>query len=207
LERGRVFNSSGDAEQAWPLFEQAFTLATQLREDFYAVDALHMLAILASPAQSLALNQQAIELAESSHEERAQNWLGSLYNNTGWAYHDQGDFDAALEAFAKADIWQRSKGRVNEARIASWCVARTLRSLGRIEEALSRQMALKEEFEISAESDGYVYEEIGECMLLLNRSEDARPYFLKAYELLAADVWLLEKEPERLMRLRELGAA
>ena len=205
LERGRVFNSSGKQEQARPLFTEALEVAKQLNEDFYAVDALHMLAIIAPPEQSLTLNLQAIQVAESSQQDKARNWLGSLYNNTGWSYHDLGDYTSALKIFEKAETWQRSKGRVNETRIASWCVARTLRSLGRIEEALARQMALKEEFESSGESDGYVYEEIAECLLALNRPDEARPFFLKAYELLLQDTWLVQNEPERLVRLKELG--
>jgi tetratricopeptide (TPR) repeat protein len=206
LERGRVFNSSGNVEEARPLFEQALDLATRLSEDFYAVDALHMLAIIAPPAQSLTLNQQAIKLAESSREERARNWLGSLYNNTGWSYHDMGEYSSALEIFEKAEAWQRSKGRVNETRIVAWCVARTLRSLGRTEEALSRQMVLKDEFDSTGENDGYVFEEIGECLLALNRLEEAHPYFLKAHDRLIQDPWLVEKEPDRLARLKKLGS-
>jgi tetratricopeptide (TPR) repeat protein len=205
LERGRAFNSSGQPEQARPLFEEAFELAEQIAEDSYAVDALHMLAIVASPAQSLTLNLRAIQLAESSKQERARNWLGSLYNNTGWSYHDSGDYASALEIFEKAEGWQRSMGRVNETRIATWCVARTLRSLERTEEALSKQMALKDEFEPAGESDGYVFEEIGECLLALDRAEEARPYFSKAYGMLSEDAWLAEQEPERLARLKELG--
>ena len=135
LERGRVFNSSGERDHARPLFEQAFEMAKGVSEDFYAVDALHMLAIIAPSGQSLELNRQAIALAESSGEERARNWLGSLYNNTGWAYHDLGDYTSALEIFEKAEAWRRAKGQASETRIAEWCVARTLRSLGRIEEA------------------------------------------------------------------------
>jgi tetratricopeptide (TPR) repeat protein len=205
LERGRVFNSSGQPEQARPFFEQAWEQSGQISEDFYALDALHVLAIIAPPDQSLALNLQAVKMAESAHEERAGNWLGSLYNNTGWSYHGKGDFTSALEFFEKAEAWQRLKGRVNETRIAAWCVARTLRSLNRIEEALSRQMALKDEFESAAGSDGYVFEEIGECLLALNRPEEARPYFSQAYEILAQDIWLAEQESERLARLKELG--
>lgn len=205
LERGRAFHSAGDATRARALFEQAWDLARQLHEDFYVVDALHMLAVVASPEQSLILNRQAIAFAESSKAQKARNWLGSLYNNTGWAYHDLGDYASALELFQKAEAWQRSNGRVNETRVAAWCVARTLRSIGRIEEALSRQLALKEEFESKEESDGYVFEEIGECLVLLSRSEEARPYFLKAYELLVQDPWLVEKEPDRLARLKELS--
>jgi tetratricopeptide (TPR) repeat protein len=204
LERGRVFNSSSDAGRARPFFEQAFEMAKPLQEDFYAVDALHMLAIV-RPEQGIALNRQAIELAESSGQERARDWLGSLYNNLGWSYHDTGDYDSALNIFEEAETWQRAKGRVNEARIASWCVARALRSLGRIEEALSKQMELKDELESVGASDGYVFEEIGECLLALNRGEEARPYFMKAHDLLSQDPWLIEKEPERLARLNILS--
>ena len=97
------------------------------------------------------------------------------------------------------------KRRVDEMRIAAWCVARTLRSLNRVEEALSRQMALKDEFESAAGGDGYVFEEIGECLLDLNRPEEARSYFSQAYESLAQDIRLTEREPERLARMKELG--
>ena len=120
----------------------------RLGEDFYAVDAIHMLAIIAEPASALTLNLQAIQLAESSGQEKARNWLGSLYNNMGWTYHDMGEYESALKIFEKAEAFRRSKGSVNEIRIAIWCVARTLRSLNRVEEALSKQMALNAEFDI-----------------------------------------------------------
>jgi tetratricopeptide (TPR) repeat protein len=205
LERGRAFNSSGSADQARPLFEQAEEMATQLSDDFYAVDAVHMLAILADPPQSLALNLRAIKLAESSGQEKTRNWLGSLYNNTGWAYHDLGDYESALEMFQKAEAWHESKGRVNERRIAKWTVARTLRSMNRVEEALSRQMELEKECKSANEKDGYVLEEIGECLLALNRMEQAQPYFAEAYQLLSQDASLTAQEPARLGRLRQLG--
>lgn len=205
LERGRVFNSSGKADEARPFFEQAWKLAERLEEDFYAVDAVHMLAIVAPPEESLSLNRQAIELAESSQQEKARNWLGSLYNNTGWSYHDMRDYVSALEIFEKAEAWRRSKGDVKETRIASWCVARTLRSLGRVDEALKRQMDLFHELDAAGENDGYVSEEIAECLFGLNRLEEARPHFREAYETLSQDAWLAEQEPERLARLKRLA--
>jgi tetratricopeptide (TPR) repeat protein len=177
LERGRVFNSSDHADESHPLFEAALGMAKGLDEDFYAVDAIHMLAIIAPPASSLDLNLQAIQLAESSEQEKARDWLGSLYNNTGWSYHDMGNYESALEIFKKGEAFQRSKGRVPEMRIAVWTVARTLRSLKRFEEALSRQMKLKEEFDIAGETDGYVFEEICECLRALDRHDEAKPYF------------------------------
>lgn len=205
LERGRLFNSFGDPGQARPCFEQALELATQLNEDFYTVDALHMLAIIAPPDQALTLNRRAIKRAESSADARARNWLGSLYNNLGWAYHDTGDYPSALEAFEKAETYRRAKGSAPEIRVARWCVARALRSLDRVEEALSKQMALKAEFESAGESDGFVFEEIAECLLTLKRSEEARSYFAKAYEALSQDASFTEQEPTRLARLKKLG--
>ena len=206
LERGRVFNSSGKSEQARPYFEQALDLARQLSEDFYAVDAIHMLALVAPPEESLALNVEAINMAEASSQEKAQNWLGSLYNNTGWSYHDLGEYAAALEIFEKGEAWQRAKGRVSQARIATWTVGRALRSLNRVEEALSKQLALKDEMDAAGdEEDGYLSEEIGECLLALNRPKEARPYFARSYTVLSQDSWLVEHEPDRLNRLKELG--
>jgi tetratricopeptide (TPR) repeat protein len=205
LERGRALNSSGNPDEARSFFEQALDMAKDLSEDFYAVDALHMLAIIAPPDSSLDLNLRAIQLAESSEQEKARNWLGSLYNNTGWSYHDLGDFDSALDMFQKAEAARRSQGRVNEIRIAVWAVARALRSLRCFEEALSKQLTLKEEYEAAGESDSYVCEEIGECYLALDRAEEAQPYFAKAHEILSQDAGLAEREPARLERLKELG--
>ena len=205
LERGRTLNSSGRPDEARPLFEEALNMAKELSEDFYAVDALHMLAIVAPPASGLDLNLRAIQMAESSSQAKARSWLGSLYNNTGWSYHELGKYDSALEMFERAEAARREQGRVNEIRIAEWCVARALRSLNRAEEALSKQMTLKEEFEGDGENDGYVYEEIGECLAMMDRADEARPYFARAHEVLSQDSVLTEKEPERIARLRTLG--
>ena len=94
---------------------------------------------------------------------------------------------------------------MSQSRIATWTVARTLRSLNRVEEALSKQLALKEELDSAGEEDGYASEEIGECLLLLNRAAEAGPYFAKAYDILSQDEWLADHEPARLARLKELS--
>src|SRR5216117_4228806 len=86
LERGRVYNSSGGVEDAKRLFLQAFDLAVKSKEDFYAVDAAHMVAIVESPENQLEWTLKALDLAENSLDERARNWKGSLCNNIGWTY-------------------------------------------------------------------------------------------------------------------------
>ncbi len=205
LERGRVFNSSGTPDEARPFFEQALIMAQELNEDFYAVDAAHMLAIVADLASSLDWNLRAIQMAESSADEKARGWLGSLYNNTGWSYHDMGEYELALKIFEKAESYFSAKGSADKLRIAKWTVARCLRSMSRIDEALSKQLALKAEFDSIGGSDGYVEEEIGECLLELKREEESKPYFAKAYELLSQDEWMMENETEKMKRMKELG--
>jgi tetratricopeptide (TPR) repeat protein len=198
LERGRLFNSAGDKERARPLFEQAWELANRAGEMGYAVDAAHMLGILDAP--DLTWNLKALEVAESSSDERARRWRASLYNNIGWSYHDRGDYEAALAAFGKALRLREEQDQPDATRIARWAVARALRSLGRYEEALSiqRQLAL-------LEHDGYVDEELGELLLALGRAAESKPHFAHAYAELSLDEWLAEHEPERLERLRVLG--
>jgi tetratricopeptide (TPR) repeat protein len=205
LERGRVFNSSGQKEKASALFREAYDLALAYSEDFYAVDAAHMLGISEPPEHQLNWSLKALELAERSSDPRAQKWRGALYNNIGWSYHDQGDYQTALELFQRALEWRQAQGQARETRIARWCVARTLRSVNRLAEALQVQEELLTECERLGEPDGYVYEELGEILLALQHAEAARPHFARAYDLLSQDPWLAANEPGRLERLRTLG--
>ena len=73
LERGRVFNSSGRKPEASAQFLEAWQAASAAGEDFYAVDAAHMLAISEPPAEQLAWNQRAIAAAEASSQPRARH--------------------------------------------------------------------------------------------------------------------------------------
>lgn len=205
LERGRALNSSGQAERARPLFLEAWELGRAHGEDFHAIDAAHMVAIVAPPEESTAWNLKALELAEQTPDMRAKKWLGSLYNNMGWTAHEQGDYEEALRLFEKALTAQEAQGDAKLIRVARWCVARALRSLGRVEEALEMQRGLLRDYAGVGETDGYIFEELGECLLALKREEEAQPFFARAYEELAKDAWLVEREAGRLERLRELG--
>lgn len=205
LERGRAFNSANRREEARPYFLQAWELARALGQDFFAVDAAHMMAIVEPPERQLDWLEQAMRAAEASTDSNARGWLGSLYNNAGWTYHELGRYDEALATFQQGLAWQRDAGKEREARIASWTVARTLRSLGRYEESLSMQLANRTRLEENGEPVGYVEEEIGECLLALGRDEEARPHFALAYAILRNDIWLKRDEPERLNRLALLG--
>ena len=206
LERGRVLNSSGKPDMALPLFTQAWETARAADEDFHAVDAAHMVAIVEpDSAKQLEWNHRALALAVQTTDERAKKWPASLYNNIGWTYHDAGEYAQALEHFEQALEWRRKQGNVSQIRIAEWSVARSLRSLGRLDEAMAKQQDLLHQHEQAGTRDGYVLEELAECLYALNRQGEAKPYFAQAYAELSQDDWLVANESTRLERLKTLS--
>jgi tetratricopeptide (TPR) repeat protein len=199
LERGRAFNSDKQPEKALLLFSEASALAQKLGADFFVVDVLHMLGIAAPPQARMDWNLKAIEFAESSSDERAKGWLASLYNNIGWALFDEKRYEEAMGFFEKAIPLLEKKGDAETLRIAKWSVAKVLRVMGRVDNALEMQLA-------DANPDGFTYEEIGECLLALGRSEEAKGYFSKAYEILKEIDWVAE-DPARMSRIKKLADA
>ncbi|HAX48711.1 MAG TPA: hypothetical protein PK605_10480 [Ignavibacteria bacterium] len=206
LERGRTYNSSKEYGKARELFMAAYMQADKYGEDNLAIDAVHMLGIVDKGEESLKWNELAIQMAEETKDEKAKGWLGSLYNNTGWTYHVMGEYDKAMVLFEKQVQFYTAKNSKPTLAIAKWCVGKCLRSMKKTEEAFAAQMELKEWMEKEGlERDAYNSEEIGECLFVLGKKEEAKPYFKRAYEVLSKDIWLSENEKDRLLRLKELG--
>lgn len=204
LERGRLLNSARTADRGQALFQEAWQLALAAKVDFYAIDAAHMLGIVAETAdEQLAWNLKALQVAMSTQHARSRRWLGALYNNIGWTYHDNEQYEQALAMFEKARDYYDRLLDVPRCQIARWTIGRTYRSLGRVAEALAVQETLLAEYEAD-EAAGYTLEEMGECLWLLGRTAEAQPYFGRAYAVLAQDPWLAAHEPARLQRLQEL---
>ncbi|MBS1517149.1 MAG: hypothetical protein JSS91_03600 [Bacteroidetes bacterium] len=206
LERGRVFNSSKQKDKSRDLFLKAYEIAKSTGEDFYAVDAAHMMGIIEPGEESLKWNETAMKDAESSESDSAKGWLGSLYNNTGWTYFDMKDYEKALELFLKCRQWHEERKKGLTLAIAKWSVAKTLRMMGKTDESLDIQLALLKDIEDGkAVSDGYVYEELMELYLIKNEKEKAAEYAGKSYELLSKDIWVAENEKDKLERLKKIS--
>ena len=204
LERGRVLNTGGHPEQARPLFLAAYERAKRAHEIGLAIDAAHMLGIVDRREEALRWDQQALDMAEHAVEERDRHWIGSLTNNMGWAYFDDGNYGRALASFQRCEAYHVLHRNQNEVEIARWSMARTMRAMRRYDEALALQLLVarsREEHHLAP--DGEVFEEIGEDMLALDRANEARPYFQRAVKLLATDP---DIDPRRLKRLQELAA-
>jgi tetratricopeptide (TPR) repeat protein len=205
LERGRAFRSAKQPEKAQPLFLKAWDLARSKGLDGYAGDAGHMLAITETGQAAIDWSERTIAFVEASRDPAAKRWLGTLSYNLGWTYHDKGEFEKALVCFRRDLAFRLERKAVAEARYSKWSVGRTLRSLGRIDDALVTQRELEREYEALPEKDGYVFEEIAEILTLQKKDADAKPYFAKAYARLKDRAEAENIDAQRLERLRTLG--
>jgi tetratricopeptide (TPR) repeat protein len=202
LERGRTCNSAGHTGEALALFLKAYVRAYRAEEDFYAVDALHMLGIAAELDDAIEWNELAMTMAERSDDDRARGWLGSLCQNQGYAYLQRGELDAARSCFDRMLAFAEARGCQEDERIARWFIGRVLRGQGRAEEALAIQQVLLEAHAAAeTEDEGFIAEEIGECLWALGRRDEARGHLATAHEKLSRMAWLVRQEPDRVSRL------
>jgi len=202
LELGRIRRSSGDAHGALPLFEAALEAALEAGEHYLAADAAHM-AALAAPDRNgfLAWTRCGVDVAESS--DAGRYWLAPLLNNLGWELFEAGEHAQALEAFERALAErERDPERPQEIAIARYAVAKTLRVLGRTDEAL-RHM---ERAVAADEADCWFQEELSETYAALGRTE-AAAHATRALELLATADPAFESDDARRIRLQELADA
>jgi tetratricopeptide (TPR) repeat protein len=205
LERGRLRRSSGDPAAALPLFESAFAEALGADQDFVAVDAAHM-AALAAPNRDglLAWTQRGIDLAEERDD--ASYWLGPLLNNLGWEYYEEGDFALALDAFERA-LLARERDPANAAamEIARYAVGKTLRALGRTDDAIPLLERTVDWAEREGSPDGWFHEELAEEYAAVGRLEDARVHARRALALLETDDSSFVEDDARRTRLEALA--
>lgn len=206
LERGRAFNSAGRKEEARPLFVEAFDIAKEASEDFLAVDAAHMVAIVdAGKEEANTWAAKGLELARASQDKKARGWVGPITNNLGWDAFDAKNYEEALGYFEESQKSFIEREEPARARIARWSMARVWRAQGKLDEALNAQLQMLKEHEEAGTNDAYVHEELAELYLLRGEAAEAKPHFARAFELLSEDQWFVKNEAKRLARMKELS--
>jgi tetratricopeptide (TPR) repeat protein len=200
IERGRLLRSSGDEAAAAPLFETAFERALEASDGFLAGDAAHMAALVGDAESWTA---RGVEFARRCDDPGARYWVCPLLNNIGWSRFESDDFVGALAAFEEAlQVRSAEPERPYARELARYAVGKTLRALGRLDEATSQlEIAI-------AWSDGagidtpYFYEELAECYAATGQPDAARAQARRVLELLNEDA----ESSERVERLRALAA-
>ena len=211
LERGRVFQQAGNIPEARAYFEQSFQFSEKHKFDYHTINAAHMIAIVAEKTEEkIQWNQLALNLATSTKDTRARDWLGPLSNNLARNYLEEKQFEKALAMFQKSLEYREKEGHASNIRIAKWSIAHTLRLLGLLDDALAIQHELLKEYAAMTKSGnfdmpavmfkvarGWVYEEIAEIY-----NAKARIFASLAYDDLSNE--LIYTTTERLERLKHM---
>ena len=133
---------------------RALDEARAARLDNLAIDAIHMFAFIdTAPAEQLEWGRQALAVVEASTQPAAKRWEASIRNNIGYALHQLGRYEEALQQFRLA-LELRERGTDADAtRAAHWMIAWTLRAMGKAEEALQIQLRLEREADAAGRPD------------------------------------------------------
>lgn len=213
LERGRVFQQADDIIKAKLSFIESYELSAKNQFDYHTINAAHMIAIVEDKVEDkIRWNQLALKLAQTTKEQRASLWLGSLYNNLGQNHLEARNFEEALVTFQEALIIREKEAYAPNIRVAKWAIARALRFLDRLKEAEAILFLLLEEYDALSDIGhldlpvemfkllrGYVYEELAE--LSQTKSQD---YAKLAYDDLYEDGMFRKTEVNRLERLKQM---
>jgi tetratricopeptide (TPR) repeat protein len=205
IERGRLHILEKTPYPARKLFSEAWTLAINSGEDYFAVEIAQLLATTEPQKVQQEWIMRAIKIAEESPLQKTKLWLGGLYTNLGWKFYDLREYEMALGSFQTALRHHKATGTAREAFVSQWSIGKVLRALGRTEEALAIQKGLLSELGIGGARDGRLYEELAECLQVLQRTTEAQIYFELAYRELSNDEWITDNQPLKLKRLKDLG--
>ena len=207
LERGRIRRSNGDRDAARPLFETAYDGALAAEQYFLAADAAHMVALVASDREGFfAWTRRGLEVAET--HETASTWAGPLLNNLGWELYEAKEYEEALDAFERAlVVREREPDKPGPIEIARYAVGKTLRALGRSDEAIPLLERAVAWAEAQGTPDGWFHEELAEEYAAVGRAEDAREQARLAIPLLEADDPSFDADDVRRPRLEALAAS
>jgi tetratricopeptide (TPR) repeat protein len=156
------------ARQAW---EMSLALARQHRLDGLAVDAIHMFAFIdTAPADQLRWGEQALAVVLASQQPAAQRWEASVRHNIGHALFQLDRHAEALAQFEQALVLRERGSNADATHVARWMVARQLRLLNRLPEALAGQQRLARE---AALPDPYVFDELALLHRALGQADEA----------------------------------
>jgi tetratricopeptide (TPR) repeat protein len=149
-------------ETARSAYLQALAVARQAGLDGLAIDAVHMMAFVDdAPAQQQRWNEQALQMVLASTQPAGRQWEASIRNNLAMSLHTQGRHAEALPHYERAlALREAAQASPRQQYVARWLVARGLRLVGRLDEALAQQTRLEGQMHIVGDPDPFVLEEL-----------------------------------------------
>ncbi len=130
---GRFAWKAGNIQVARETFEQMFDYCSAKALWGRAVDAAHMVAIVAeSREDQIKWSHIGIEMAETHNSNR---WLGPLWNNLAGVYYDNKQYDSCLACYHKARDYHWQFSGETEKLFADYHVGLVYRLKGEFENA------------------------------------------------------------------------
>lgn len=205
IGRGHLHILEKTPSQARAFFSEAWSLATESGEDYFAVEIAQLMAVSEPAKSQREWISRAIQIAEKSQLPKTKACLCALYSSLGWKHFEMRQFENSLESFKTALESAKSVGSELEAFTAQWSIGKVLRAMSRFEEALAIQKKLVDGLGIGGRKNGRLYEEMAECLHALKRVDEAQMYFELAYRELSSDEWISDNQPVQLKRMKDLG--
>jgi tetratricopeptide (TPR) repeat protein len=196
IELGRIEREEGHAVEALSCFQRSFELATEASDEYLAVDAAHMIAIVAPQETQIERGHFALSLARKASDEKTRGWIGSIVNNLGYTYMELGQPHDAVNCFREALSIRLSQKEETPIRLGRYALGSALRATGEINEAIQ----VLSEALATGGSIGFIEEELAECLSSIGKTIESKPLFRAAYDKLGAG-GLGERDPERLAQL------
>lgn len=179
---GRFDWKAGNLKTAKDTFEQMFEYCVAHSLWGRAVDAAHMVAIVAENIdEQIKWTHQGIQMAEAHG---SNQWLGPLWNNLGGIYHDNKQFALALESYLKARQYHWQYSGESSKLFADYHVGMTYRLTGQLETAakwLRPVLAWAERIE-NHSAIGQCCEDLGEIEIAQGKKEAGLQLLKRARE-------------------------
>lgn len=143
-------------------FLRALAVAREGALDGLAIDAVHMMVFVDdAPTEQLRWNQQALAMVLASTQPAGRNWEASIRNNLANSLHLLGGHAEALPHYERAlALREAAQASPRQQYVARWLVARGLRLVGRLDEALAQQTRLEGQMHLVGDPDPFVLEEL-----------------------------------------------
>ncbi len=125
--RGRFEWTAKDSVATTATFRELFDYCEASGLYKRAVDATHMMALVAPRAERFEWARNGIAMAEAGE---LTGWLGPLWNNMGWDHVDAGEYAEGLAALEQARVYHYESGQQLSKLIADYSVAHIKRLMG-----------------------------------------------------------------------------
>ncbi|MCA8936785.1 MAG: tetratricopeptide repeat protein [Planctomycetes bacterium] len=131
--QGRLFwQDEKDNEKAKATFIEMYEYCGEQNLYSRQLDAAHMVALVAPPEEQVQWALNAIQAAEKAGE---KGWLAVLWNNLGWTYEEQGNYEKMLDALINARKFHHEVGNDHSKLVADFGVGRAYWRNGQLAEA------------------------------------------------------------------------